>query len=107
MKRVSAPVGACYCSIAFSPDGARLATESRDADGQLTTQIRDATTLEVLFTKPGVWADDRWLDADCLPIAAPSADRSSTILTVWDATGQSVITTVTLPIYFDDPRLPG
>jgi WD40 repeat protein len=37
-----------------------------------------------------------------LPFAAPSADRSSTILTVWDATGQRVITTVTLPIYYDD-----
>jgi WD40 repeat protein/transcriptional regulator with XRE-family HTH domain len=102
LKRASAPVGACYCSIAFNPDGTRLATESRDADGQLMTQIRDATTLAVLFTKPGVWADDRWLDADFLPIAAPSADRSSTILTVWDATGQRVITNVTLPIHFDD-----
>ena len=99
----SAPVGECYCClIAFSPDGTRLATESRDAQGQLTTQIRDAATLEVLFTKPGVWADDRWLDADYLPIAAPSADRSSTILSVWDAAGQKVISTVTFPIFFDD-----
>jgi WD40 repeat protein/transcriptional regulator with XRE-family HTH domain/energy-coupling factor transporter ATP-binding protein EcfA2 len=102
LKRVSVSLGECYCLIAFSPDGKRLATESRDADGQLTTQIRDATTLEVLFTKPGIWADDRWLDASYLPIAAPSAGRSSTILTVWDATGQKVMTTVTLPIYFDD-----
>ena len=30
LKRVSAPVGACFCSIAFSPDGFRLATGSRD-----------------------------------------------------------------------------
>jgi WD40 repeat protein len=102
LKRAPAPLGECHCSIAFSPDGTRLATESRDADGQLTTQIRDATTLDVLFSKPGVWADDRWLDADYLPIAAPSADLSSTILTVWDAAGQRAITTVTLPIYFDD-----
>lgn len=102
LKRAPAPLGECHCSIAFSPDGTRLATESRDADGQLTTQIRDATTLDVLFTKPGVWADDRWLDADYLPIAAPSADLSSTILTVWDAAGQRAITTVTLPIHFDD-----
>jgi WD40 repeat protein/class 3 adenylate cyclase len=102
LKRASAPLGECHCLIAYSPDGARLATESRDAQGQLTTQIRDATTLEVLFTKPGVWADDRWLDAGYLPIATPGADRASTILTVWDATGQKVITTVTLPIYFDE-----
>ncbi len=101
LKRVSVSLGECYCLIAFSPDGTRLATESRDADGQLTTQIRDATTLDVMFTKPGVWADDRWLDANYLPIAAPSADNTSTILTVWDATGQRVITIVTLPIYFD------
>ncbi len=102
LKRAPAPLGECYCSIAFSPDGTRLATESRDAEGQLTTQIRDAATLEVFFSKPGVWADDRWLDANYLPIAAPSVDRSSTILTVWDAAGQKVAATITLPIYFDD-----
>jgi WD40 repeat protein/transcriptional regulator with XRE-family HTH domain len=102
LKRAPVSLGQCYCSIAFSPDGTRLATESRAADGQLTTQIRDAKTLEVLFSKPGVWADDRWLDANYLPVAAPSADRSSTILTVWDATGQTVIATVTLPIYYDN-----
>ena len=102
LKRAPVSLGECYCLIAFSPDGTRLATESRAADGQMTTQIRDATTLEVLFTKPGVWADDRWLDANYLPVAAPSADRSSTILSVWDAAGQRVIATLTLPIYYDD-----
>jgi WD40 repeat protein/DNA-binding SARP family transcriptional activator len=107
LKRVAAPAGSeCNCIIAYSPDGTRLAAESRDADGQLTTQIRDAATLDVLFSKPGVWADDRWVYADRLPIAAPSADHSSTILTVWDATGASAITTITMPIYFDDPYAP-
>ena len=101
LKQASAPLGACFCTIVFSPDGTRLATESRDAQGQLTTQIRDAVTLDVLFSKPGIWADDRWLDANYLPIAAPGVDRSSTILTVWDATGQKIITTMTLPIFFD------
>jgi WD40 repeat protein/transcriptional regulator with XRE-family HTH domain len=102
LKRASVPLGQCNCTIAYSPDGTRLATASRDADGQLTTQIRDAVTLAVLFTKPGVWADDRWPDADFLPIASPGADQSSTVLTVWNATGQKAIYTITLPVYFDD-----
>jgi WD40 repeat protein/transcriptional regulator with XRE-family HTH domain len=102
LKRASVPLGQCNCTIAYSPDGTRLSTASRDADGQLTTQIRDTVTLDVLFTKPGVWADDRWLYADFLPIASPGADQSSTVLTIWNATGQKAIYTITLPVYFDD-----
>ena len=102
LKQVSSVLGACHlCITAYNPDGTRLVTESRDLQGQFITQIRDAATLDVLFSKPGIWADDRWLDADYLPIAAPGIDRSSTILTVWDATGQKIISAVTLPIFFD------
>jgi WD40 repeat protein/DNA-binding SARP family transcriptional activator len=102
LKRVPVSAYDCDCSIAYSPDGTRLAVESFDDTGQMITQIRDAATLEVLFTKSGVWADDRWLYANRLPIFAPAGDSSSSTLTMWDATGQRVITSTTLAIPFDE-----
>lgn len=87
--------------VALSPDGSRLAIEIGWPPEPFETIVRDAATLEVLYSVPGTLADDRWVDGDRLPTINVGDEPGTSIFTLWDAAGRPVSTTV-LPLTWPD-----
>jgi WD40 repeat protein len=109
LQRVSAEPGQGFGRFVISPDGARLAVDVFDAGAglpsEMKTQVRDAETLALLFTLPGALAGDRWPDAARLPTIGPGDDPGTTRVTIWDAAGFSLTTTL-IPVAWQDIHCP-
>jgi WD40 repeat protein/serine/threonine protein kinase len=110
LQRASAEPGQAFSRIVISPDGAHLAVVVYDPDAVVDselppegtkTQVRDAQTLDLLFTLPGVLAGDSWVDANRLPTLDAGDDPGASIFTIWDAAGLPLSTTL-LPVALND-----
>jgi serine/threonine protein kinase/WD40 repeat protein/DNA-binding SARP family transcriptional activator len=86
-----------------SADGTRLAIGVYAGDFfdfQFQTEVRDAVTLELLYTLPGRVLAHRWDDANRLATFARDADALT--VTIWDGAGQPV-SSIALPLNLGPP----
>jgi WD40 repeat protein/serine/threonine protein kinase/two-component SAPR family response regulator/energy-coupling factor transporter ATP-binding protein EcfA2 len=89
--------------VVASADGARLAVGVYTGaffDFQWQTEVRDAATLELLYTLPGWTLPVRLTDANRLVTLVGDAD-SRTVM-IWDAAGQPV-SSIALPLPLGGP----
>jgi WD40 repeat protein/DNA-binding SARP family transcriptional activator len=89
--------------VITSADGTRLAVSvfaGNFFDFQWQTEVRDAVTLELLYTLPGLVLAHRWNDANRL--ATNARDAVALTITIWDAAGQPV-SSIALPLNFGPP----
>jgi WD40 repeat protein/DNA-binding SARP family transcriptional activator len=89
--------------VIISADGTRLAVgvfAGNFFDFQWQTEVRDAVTLELLYTLPGLVLAHRWDDANRL--ATNTRDADALTVKIWDGAGQPV-SSIALPPNFGPP----
>jgi hypothetical protein len=63
--------------------------------------VRDAQSLEILFSLPGIFASKTWSEANGLVTINYANDPNTTLVTLWEDKGEKISAT-TLPIAFAD-----